>query len=311
MFEGFIGNSGTVDILSRMLESGKLPHAIMLEGDEGLGKHTLGLALCRSILCDSSSIACGSCKSCTLFSAGSHPDFSVLSPDSKKLIKVDDIRGLRKKAYEKPDRGSRKVYLIEDAQFMNQEAQNAFLKILEEPPEYVVFVLLATSSSAFLDTVISRCTIFGITTPPYTEALDYITKRFPDRSHEEIEDALSECDCNIGRTLHHLQDEDTSEIYRTAKELMSLIGGRRAYGTLKVFHKYGRDPGGLHSLLSTLSARASLELRHLAMGKKVNHNLSRKDLVNIIESLSEASEYLRQNVSPTLVITRLCAALIK
>ena len=310
MFEGFVGNGGTVDILSRMLKSGKLPHAIMLSGDEGLGKHTLGFELSRSILCDSSSIACGECKSCVLFKAGSHPDFRIWAPE-KDLIKVDLIRELRKKAYERPDRGARKVYLIEDAHLMNREAQNAFLKILEEPPEYVVFILLATSSAAFLDTIISRCTVFNLTTPSFKEALEFIKERFPERGTEEIEDALSECDCNVGRTLQHLQDENASEIYRTAKEIMSLVGGRRAYDTLKVLHRFQRDPVGLRSLISTLSARASLELRNLAMGKKVSHNLSRKDLLNIIDSLAEASNFLRQNVAPNLVITRLCAALIK
>ena len=311
MFEGFVGNHGTVDILGRMLKSGKLPHAIMLSGDEGLGKHTLGLELSGSVLCDNSSIACGECKSCTLMKAGSHPDFSILSPLSKKIIRVDDIRELRKRAYERPDRGNKKVYLIEDAQLMNREAQNAFLKILEEPPEYVVFILLATSSSAFLDTIISRCTVFNLTSPCYSEALQFLKGKFPNISSEEIEDALEECDCNIGRTLQRLQDEDASEIYNTAKELMTLIGGRRAYDTLKVLHKFSRDPAGLRSLFSTLNSRASLELRNLAMGKKVSHNLSRKDLVNIIESLAEASDFLKHNVSPNLVITRLCTALIK
>jgi len=311
MFKGFLGNESTVDILGRMLIGGKLPHAIMLAGDEGLGKHTLGMALCRSILCDNGAIACGECKSCTLMKAGSHPDFSVLSPDGKGLIKVDDIRELRKKAYEKPDRGNKKVYLIENSHLMNREAQNAFLKVLEEPPEYVVFLLLATSSAAFLDTIISRCTIFNLTTPSPPEAEQFLREKFPDRNPEEIEDALSECDCNIGRTILHLQDEDTSEIYHTATTLMSLIGSRRAYDILKTLHKYQRDPGGLRALISTLSSRASLELRNLALGKKVAHNLSRKDLVNIIESLSEASEYLRQNVPPFVVITRLCSAMVK
>ncbi len=311
MLQNFIGNSGTVEILRNMLESGKLPHAIMLEGDEGLGKRTLATALSGSILCENSWESCGNCRGCTLFSAGTHPDFSVLSPSGNNLIRVDDIRTLRKKAFERPDRGNKKVYLIENAHCMNREAQNAFLKILEEPPEYVVFILLAVSSGAFLDTIISRCTVFHISTPAYSEAFGFMQKKFPEREKTEIDDALAECDNNIGKAILRLQDEDASEVHRIAAELMTLIGGRRAYDTLKVLHKFERDPVGLSGLLSTLSSRASLELRNLASGKPVRHTLSRKDLVNTIDSLSEASNYLKQNVNPSIVITRLCSALIK
>lgn len=311
MLQNFIGNEGTVEILRQMLKSGKLPHAIMLEGDEGLGKHTLAHKLSRAILCDDSAEGCGKCRSCTLFSAGTHPDFSVWSPGSNNLIRVDDIRALRKRAFERPDRGEKKVYLIENAHCMNREAQNAFLKILEEPPSYVVFILLAVSSGAFLDTIISRCTVFHITTPSYKEAFGYIQDKFPEREKSEIDEALAECDQNIGKTILRLQDEDASEIHRTAAELMTLIGGRRGYETLKILHKFERDSAGLQGLISTLSSRASLELRNLAGGKTARHTLSRRDLVNIIDSLSEANAYLKQNVSPSIVVTRLCAALIK
>lgn len=311
MLRKFIGNSATLDILLNMLEKGKLPHAIMLEGDDGLGKHTLALALSKAILCDNSAEGCENCRSCTLFSAGTHPDFSIISQNGNNLIKVDDIRALRKKAFERPDRGEKKVYLVENAHCMNRDAQNAFLKILEEPPEYVVFILLAVSSAAFLDTVISRCTVFRLTPPSYREAFQFIKDKFPQKSDEEIDEAISECDVNIGKAIAHLQSDEASEIYRTASELMMLIGGRRAYETLKILHKFEWDPAGLQSLISTLSSRASQELRHLAMGEHVRHTLSRKDLVNIIESLSEASAYLKQNVPTPIVITRLCSALIK
>lgn len=310
MLRKFIGNSSTLEILLNMLEKGNLPHAIMLEGDDGLGKHTLALALSKAILCDNSAEGCENCRSCTLFSAGTHPDFSVISQNGNNLIKVDDIRSLRKKAFERPDRGNKKIYLIENAHCMNREAQNAFLKILEEPPEYVIFILLAVSSSAFLDTVVSRCTVFRITPPSYGEAFQFIKDRFPEKSDEEIDQAILECDINIGKVIAHLQNEEASEIYRTAAELMVLIGGRRAYDTLKVLHKFEWDSAGLQSLISTLSSRASQELRNLAMGKPGRHTLSRKDLVNIIESLEEASAYLKQKVATPIVITRLCSALI-
>ncbi len=311
MLQNFIGNEGTIEILRKMLESGKLPHAIMLEGDDGLGKHTIAAELSRAILCDEAAEYCGSCRNCTLFSAGSHPDYSLISPNQKNLIPVDTIRALRKKAFERPDRAAKKVYVIENAQRMNREGQNAFLKILEEPPEYVVFILLAESASAFLDTIISRCTVFRLNQPPYTPAFGLIKAMLPEKSDEEIDIALSENENNIGKTLKQLQSEETSAISRTAAELITIIGGRRGYECLKILHKFERDPAGLTALLSALRSRAAIELRNLSMGKGVRHTLSRKDLVEVIEAIDVATRYLSQNAGASIVITRLCSALIK
>lgn len=311
MLSNFVGNQLVKEIAFNMLQKKTVPHAIMIEGDGGLGKHTLGLSLAQSILCDDAVEYCGKCRHCLLFSAGSHPDFSILSPNKKNLISVEDIRALKKAAYQRPDRAAKKVYIIENASRMNREAQNAFLKILEEPPEYVVFILLAESSSSFLDTIISRCTIFRLASPTYQEAVEFVRKQLPDISAEELELALADCDNNIGRTLWQLQNQDSANISHAAAELMDIIGGRRGYECLKVLHKFSKDPKALQELLASLRSRAALELRGLGRGFKVRHTLSRKDLLEVIAAIDSATAYLSGNVSPQLVINRLCSALIK
>ncbi len=311
MLESFLGNNATKEVILNMLKSGHLPHAIMLEGDEGLGKHTLATELVKAILCEESTEYCGLCRNCTLLSAGTHPDYSLLSPNSNNLIRVDDIRALRKKTFERPDRSQKKVYLIEKADRMNREAQNAFLKILEEPPEYVVFILLAESSSVFLDTVISRCTVFRLNAPSYSEACGLLKKQFPNTDDAQIDEALLSADNNIGRAIMQLKDEASAELVRTAAELLVLISGRRAYECLKLLHKFERDPVGLHNLLATLSSCASLELRKLSLGKASRHTLSRGELINIIDSVNAANMFLKQNVSTPIVLARFCSSLIK
>ena len=99
---------------------------------------------------------CNHCKSCVEFDGGNNPDFVYIEPDGK-VIKIEQIRELQTKVIEKPVNSNKKVYVINDADLMTKEAQNCLLKTLEEPPEYIVIILIVNNESKVLTTIKSRC----------------------------------------------------------------------------------------------------------------------------------------------------------
>ncbi len=309
MLENFAGNKNLISILNGMLTGGHLPHAILIEGAAGVGKRTVARELAKSILCMDSSIYCGTCRSCTLFEAGSNPDFSVVTPNKKNLITIDEIREVRRRAYERPDRCERKVYIIENAEKMNVPAQNAFLKILEEPPQYVVFILLAPSSSMLLETIISRCTVLTLNAPQYSEAFAVLENLCPSASKDQIDIALSITDNNIGKSLLQLKGDGESEDAALVETFLKVLGNHQTYELLKTLKKYKNDLVGFSAFLNLVYSRASVELRRITMGETPTLPLSRAELMKVTAEVTNTLKTLRAGCILELVITHFCAAI--
>ena len=150
------------DIMDKLISNirkGISQHAYIFEGERGAGSFLAAKLFAAAQICEKSEVApCGSCNSCILAKAGNHPDIHIISPlKDKKSIVVEQIRELLKDAYKKPYENAKKVYIIAYGDEMNEQSQNAFLKLLEEPPEYAVFVILAENTESLLLTVRSRC----------------------------------------------------------------------------------------------------------------------------------------------------------
>lgn len=145
--------------LARRADQGALAHAWIVYGDSPASLEELGKTLAAAFLCaNESHRPCGECKHCRKVEKGIHPDLQwVERLEGKSQITVDQIRQLRADAYVRPNEAGRKVYILKDAQLMNDEAQNAFLKVLEEGPAYSVFLLLTPNPRSLLPTVRSRC----------------------------------------------------------------------------------------------------------------------------------------------------------
>jgi DNA polymerase III delta' subunit len=137
----------------------RLAHAYILSGPAGSGKHALAQRLAAAYVCSGpGERPCGSCPGCRKVKGGIHPDVIRLAPpEGKRSILVDQVRALRGEAYIRPNEAPRKVFVIEDAQTMNDSAQNALLKVLEDGPAYLAFLLLAEDAQQLLPTIRSRC----------------------------------------------------------------------------------------------------------------------------------------------------------
>lgn len=160
----------------RML-SGRLPHAILLSGQEGVGLESLGKAMGQLLLCLSplQGLCCGSCRGCQLLSSSTHPDlFCVFPEDEGKPIKVDQVRALSSFVSKTAQQGGYKVILLAPAEAMNLNAANALLKNLEEPSGKTVFVLISQQPSRLLPTIRSRCLKVDMPLPPTAMSLEWL-----------------------------------------------------------------------------------------------------------------------------------------
>lgn len=149
--------------LGKFKNKGDIPHAIAIEGLDAAGRldMALGFAMIVSCSCDLGEKPCHECSSCTKISGNAHPDIKIISAGDCASIKVDQIRQLRQDAYVIPNENEYKIFIIEDSNLMTSQAQNAFIKILEEPPKNVIFVLVCESIQAMLETIRSRVQIFS------------------------------------------------------------------------------------------------------------------------------------------------------
>ena len=157
IFENIIGNEKNKELLNQIIRTNNIAHSYMFIGKESIGKMLFAKEFAKAILCINDSKPCGDCKSCIEFESSNNPDFEIIEPDGNN-IKIEQIRELIKKVYEKPIVSNKKVYIINDSNLMTKEAQNSLLKTLEEPPEYVTIILIASNENLFLPTIKSRCT---------------------------------------------------------------------------------------------------------------------------------------------------------
>ncbi len=157
-FENIIGNNNQKELLIQAIKQNKILHSYMFIGKDGIGKKLFALEFAKMILCQANtSKPCNSCKSCIEFNSNNHPDMEIIYPEGK-TIKIETIRNLQNKISEKPVLSDKKVYIIDDSNLMTKEAQNCLLKTLEEPPQYMVLILITSNEANILNTIKSRCT---------------------------------------------------------------------------------------------------------------------------------------------------------
>lgn len=167
-FDALPGNTALKASLRTALDR-RFPQAVLLSGPDGSGKTDFAQTIAAALLCTGASPRpCGACASCHKIAHGTHPDLIVIDEGDGE-IKVETARNIRDEAAILPNDGDRKVFIIHNADRMNLSAQNALLKVLEEPPRYVFFILLSSQPGILLQTIRSRCAIYQLE-PPHVSA---------------------------------------------------------------------------------------------------------------------------------------------
>lgn len=229
-FDSLLGNSELKGALRHAL-AGRFPQAVLLTGPAGIGKLTLARILAAALLCQSDGARpCGVCAACRKVEGGLHTDVSLVDLGDAE-IKVETARAIRAACAVLPGDGARRVFLIRRAHNMNASAQNALLKLLEEPPSYAFFLLMTENAGAILPTIRSRCTRFALAPLDLASVELLLRGRCPDRSPEERRIAAEGCQGIAGDALAALSDE-TGETAQYAAAVADALAARDEWALL-------------------------------------------------------------------------------
>lgn len=228
-FSEIYGHDKVKEALKRAAATDSVGHAYIFEGQSGVGKYSTALAFASMLLCENKKDGepCGECRICRMCSAGSHPDVRIITNQlydtSKKSLNIliDTVRNMKREIYIKPAVGERKIYIIPNADTMNVPAQNSLLKILEEPPTYCTIIMLAESTGAFLETVLSRSVCIRLQPLDKNTVKKYLLEKGKCDT-EKAENAAGMSGGSIGKALEILED---GEAFKLRDEVLSFLGG--------------------------------------------------------------------------------------
>ena len=166
------------ELLKNSIKSNKIVNGYMFSGSGQTPNYEYAKKYAKMILCLEENVGNYNCKSCLMFEDKNHPDFYELNKGPQESIKIDDIRLMQTKIFEKPIISNKKVYIINNAEKMTIEAQNCLLKTIEEPPEFVTIILVVNNENSILVTIKSRCTKVVFTEESIKELDDEAKNRF-------------------------------------------------------------------------------------------------------------------------------------
>ncbi len=218
-----LGQDRNLALLDRSLKENSIAHAYLLVGPRHVGKRTLAVNLAQALNCDGFEPPCGQCRSCRRILEGKHADVIAIGLDSRTEISIDDIREARRLANLPPYEGKCKVFIVNDAEYLSNEASNALLKILEEPPPKVVWLLLACEENRLLPTVVSRCHRLELKPMPVKQIERILIDSRSTRSDEARLLARLACGC-LGWALSASADDNLlKQRSETIDKLASLL----------------------------------------------------------------------------------------
>jgi len=322
-----VGQDSAVSLLERSLDKKALAHAYLLVGPPHVGKMTLALELAKAINCDSAAVPCGECTSCRRIASGKHADVQIIGlagaddpPEdrSQTEIGIDRIRQMQHSASLPPFEGRYKVFIIERAELLSNEAANCLLKTLEEPQENVVFLLLTAREELLPATVVSRCQRLEL----FPLAVGAVESALSSRWAVEQEKArllARLCHGCLGRALLAAPDDIwLKERSERMSQLLGVIdasgyGGRLEYA-VQLAYQYGKNRGVVQDILDfwldwwhdlllvkigCIEAITNVDVSAVLEQRAEDYSLA--EIKGFITAIQSAGGQLKQNANPQLV----------
>ena len=257
MFENILGHEFPKKILRTAVETQKISHGYIFYGIDGIGKFSLAKEFSKAIICDNQT-GCGNCPKCKQFEAGTVTDFRITDlsvnkdGEQKESISVEEARGLIGDIFLKPFIFNRKIYIINNADKMTVQAQNALLKIFEEPPSYAVIILIVSNISNILPTILSRGVQVRFNPLPPKEIKKYLEKNYLElisdntvgSSNGSIKNAIS------------IQESDSYTALRreTCENFIKLISERKKSNLTKLYGTFVKNEDNYQIMLDIISS---------------------------------------------------------
>ena len=196
-FKEIVGQKEIIERLKKSIIDNRVGHAYIFAGSKGIGKKTVARAFSHMLLCDMPTKhgPCNVCTSCKLWNENSNPDFYLIETPEDNIL-IEEVRNMQSSIVVKPVYSNKKVYIITDAEKMTVQAQNCLLKILEEPPEYVVIILTTSNYRALLGTIRSRGTKYNFLKHSQAEIKEIIKSEI-NQGNENLE-FMTGCSLELG-----------------------------------------------------------------------------------------------------------------
>ncbi|MFC1674509.1 DNA polymerase III subunit delta' [Candidatus Omnitrophota bacterium] len=317
-FKDIKGHARTIERLKGYRKSGTLAGAYLFSGPEGVGKALAARAFAKSVNCLEAGVdSCDRCISCKRIDNAQHPDVYFIEPSEKGIIKIEYIRELKKRIALKPYEAKFKVFIINEAQRMNAEAQNALLKVLEEPPAHSLIILVSSKPALLFGTIISRCQVVKFS-PLTRDCLKSVLQRDYRLDSVLAHFLAYSCEGRIGSALN-LKDRDALGEKNAVIDAFDLprrppfdtlsiadrSQARRHLNTLSLWFRdiYLAKSGIEHSQIINIDRKAEL--------LKLPDRYSWDELDEILNSISDSILYLEQNINLKLLLSNLQAQLWK
>lgn len=228
-FKEIIGHDRQIEHLRNAMRNGRLAHAYLFLGKEGIGKKVVALNLAKALNClRGDEEPCDECRPCLKVNHLHHPDVLLVEPHGQ-WIRIDQIRDLQRELSHRPYEGKRRVCILTDADRMRQEAANALLRILEEPPLHTVLILLAANGDFILPTITSRCQRITFNPLPPERIAEVLRSRLGLKT-EEAHILASLADGSLGKALQ----TDLDFVRRTRREIIERIIDLPSYGAEQI-----------------------------------------------------------------------------
>ena len=211
-FHQIIGHESIIEHLKNAIQAKKVSHAYLFQGEEGMGKKLIASVFAKTLQCEEGGIEpCNHCKSCMQMDSGNHPDIIWVTHE-KASIGVDDIRlQVNGDIMVKPYNSLYKIYIIDEAEKLTEQAQNALLKTIEEPPEYAVIILLANNINSILATILSRCVQLNLKPVEKSAIKEFLMTQYkiPDYAAGIAADFSGG---NVGKAIKYASSEESMKI---------------------------------------------------------------------------------------------------
>ena len=316
-FKDIVGHEQIIEHLQNAISMGKVSHAYILNGPDLSGKMMIAEAFARALQCENEGTdGCGECKSRRQAQDHNHPDIIYVKHEKPNNISVDDIRTqLNNDIVIKPYSSKYKIYIVDEAEKMNQQAQNALLKTIEEPPAYAVILLLTTNADSFLQTIRSRCITLNM-----KSVKDEVIKSYLMTKHKIPDYQADICAAFaqgvVGKAVKLASSDEFNELKESALSLIKRLDDIDVYelgAAVKQISDYKLQVQDYFDLMmiwyrDVLYMKATNDVNGLISKdevydiKKQAAKHSYQGIETIIESLDKAKVRLNANVNFDLVI---------